>query len=115
MKPTSAKASGLIVVFPAAPLVADGELFAVADAEPVGVAPLEPELMTDKEAELEEGVTVELTEGVKGVMLPRGIPEGRPVVTPVAPTVGRAALGSTVHPPAVDVGHAGRLVETVAA
>ena len=32
-------------------------------------------------------------------MLPVGAPDGIPGLTPAAPSVGRAALGSTVHPP----------------
>ena len=32
-------------------------------------------------------------------MLPVGAPDGIPGLTPAAPRVGRAALGSTVHPP----------------
>jgi hypothetical protein len=41
------------------------------------------------------------------VMLPIGTPLGIPGDTPAAPIVGKAALGSTVHPPAVELGHVG--------
>lgn len=54
------------------------------------------------------------------VMLPLGIVLGNPGVIPetaAAPIVGRGALGSTVQAlvPAVDAGHAGAVVWTVAA
>lgn len=49
------------------------------------------------------------------VMLPFGTPLGIPEETPSAPMVGKGALGSTVHPPAVELGQAGGVVVNVAA
>jgi len=47
------------------------------------------------------------------VMLPVGTPLGIPAETPAAPIVGRAALGSAVHPPAVEPGQVGMDAENV--
>jgi hypothetical protein len=48
-------------------------------------------------------------------MLPVGTPLGIPAETPAAPIVGNGALGSMVHPPAVEDGQAGGDVVTVTA
>lgn len=127
MKPSSPDERGLTFDLPAA-AVAEAELAAVADAdpdadpEPVWVVLLEAELEAEaevtgkEETEVETaGAVLELGPGVNGLRLPRGIPVGIPDVTPVSPTVGRAALGSTVQPPEVNEGQGGAVVFTVAA
>jgi hypothetical protein len=42
-----------------------------------------------------------------------GIPDGKPVLTPAAPSGGNGALASTAHPLAVDGGHAGGVIVPV--
>lgn len=69
------------------------------------------ELLVDDPIDVE----VELPDTGPVVMLPFGIPEGIPEVTPASPIVGSGALGSTVHPLADEVGHAGGGEEAEAA
>jgi hypothetical protein len=75
------------------------KLFSLADSGLIFVFPAA--------LELAEVLELPVAEAVLEVILPLGMPEGRPGETPAWPIVGKAELGSTFQPVGVCVGQAG--------